>query len=77
MVFPTISFELVQNVNSFHYIYTIMKTESQNLVLYCPNPDKPEITNHKHQIPNKIQSKLFVIWDFGHCYLRFVIWNFH
>jgi hypothetical protein len=48
-----------------------------------PNPDKPEITNHKHQISNKVLMKKsfsirlpffkiiywFVFWDFGHWYL--------
>jgi len=38
-----------------------------------PNPDKPEITNYKHQITNKFQisNKIkyqwFEILNFGHC----------
>ncbi len=47
-----------------------------------PNPDKPEITNYKHQITNKFQiyniqisnkikSQLFGILNFGHCDLPF------
>ena len=38
------------------------------------NPDKPEITSYKHQIPNlnvqlpdKIKRQLFGILNFGHC----------
>ena len=48
------------------------------LELQMPNPDKPEITNYKHQITNKFQlsnkikSQLFGILNFGHCDL-FVI----
>ena len=48
------------------------------LELQMPNPDKPEITNYKHQITNKFQisiskisnkikSQLFGILNFGHC----------
>jgi len=29
--------------------------------------DKPEITNYKHQISNKIKRLLFGILNFGHC----------
>ena len=29
--------------------------------------DKPKITNHKHQITNRIKSKLFGILNFGIC----------
>jgi hypothetical protein len=38
-----------------------------------PNPDKPEITNYKHQmtnkfqISNKIKKQLFGILNLGHC----------
>jgi len=38
-----------------------------------PDPDKPEITNYKHQITNKFQisnkikNQLFGILNFGHC----------
>jgi hypothetical protein len=32
-----------------------------------PKPSKPEITNNKHQITNKIKSQLFGILNFGHC----------
>ncbi len=32
-----------------------------------PNPDKPEITNYKHQITNKIKSQVFGILNFSHC----------
>ena len=35
------------------------------------NPDKPEITNYKHQITNKIKIQLFGILNFGHCDLPF------
>jgi len=31
------------------------------------NPDKPEITNRKHQISNNIKILLFGILNFGHC----------
>jgi len=37
-----------------------------------PNPDKPEITNFKHQITNKNKNQLFGILNFSHCDL-FVI----
>jgi len=43
------------------------------LELQMPNTDKPEITNYKHQITNKIQisikikKQLFGILNFGHC----------
>jgi hypothetical protein len=40
--------------------------------------DKPKITNHKHQITNRIKSKLFGILNFGICDLLFEIyycWN--
>jgi len=37
-------------------------------------PDKPEITNYKLQITNKIKRQLFGILNFGHCNL-FDIWN--
>jgi len=36
------------------------------------NPDRPEITNYKHQISNKIKNQVFRILDFSHCDL-FVI----
>jgi hypothetical protein len=42
-----------------------------------PNPDKPEITNYKHQITNKFQistkfkRQLFGFLNFGHCDLPF------
>ena len=42
-----------------------------------PNPDKPEITNYKHQmtnkfqISNKIKKQLFGILNLGHCDLPF------
>jgi hypothetical protein len=48
------------------------------LELQMPNSYRSEITNYKHQIPNKFQisnkikSQLFGILNFGHCYL-FVI----
>ena len=41
------------------------------------NPNKPEITNYKHQITNKFQisnkikRQLFGILNFGHCDLPF------
>jgi hypothetical protein len=36
-----------------------------------PKPDKPQVTNYKHQITNKIKSQLFGILNFGHCDLPF------
>jgi len=43
------------------------------LEMQMPNPDKPKITNYKHQITNKFQisnnikSQLFRILNFDHC----------
>jgi len=34
----------------------ISKAEMLTYFFVNPNPDKPEITNHKHQISNKFQT---------------------
>jgi len=34
----------------------IAKAEMLTYFFVNPNPDKPEITNHKHQISNKFQT---------------------
>ena len=59
--------------------YNFFATKCAKIIYKGLNPDKPEITNYKHQISNKIKSQLFGILNFGHCdlfgicYLKFLI----
>jgi hypothetical protein len=62
-------------LNKLSVLINFFATKCAKITTQILNPDKPEITNYKHQntnnfqISKKIKNQLFGILNFGHCYL--------